>query len=85
MNMGEAMMTGGGKERHQRVNTFVYLMVLILSLLLSGIVNSVKFSRECPFIVFAFFRRKEDPPKHGDIRDFRSQIRQKRREQRKAS
>ena len=62
VNMGEAMTTGRGNKRHQMVNTFVYLMVLISSLLLSGISGSTVFSLRVPFRCLYLFRRKEDAP-----------------------
>jgi hypothetical protein len=85
VNMGEAMTTGRGNKRHQMVNTFVYLMVLISSLLLSGISGSTVFSLRVPFRCLYLFRRKEDAPNMVISEISIHTDRRKRREQRKGS
>jgi hypothetical protein len=85
VNMGEAMMTGRGNKRHQMVNTFVYLMMLISSLLLSGISGSTVFSLRVPLRCLYLFRRKEDAPNMVISEISVHTDRRKRREQRKGS
>ena len=85
VNMGETMVTGRGNKRHQMVNTFVYLMMLISSLLLSGIIGSTVFSLRVPLRCLCPFRRREDTPNMVISEISVHTDRRKRREQREGS